>query len=202
MWTTVATFQEPGEAHMFCDRLHAEGVPAIIAHEYHIATAWYLSQALGGVKVQVPDDRQSDARTIAALCDAGAFRPVLEDTFGALDDIACPHCGARTYRKIHPLSQATLAILIFLLFWVPCPPQDGTGRCNKCGQRFALPPHKHISRLAIAITAAAAGALGGLLLLLYALHQLGLYRIWPILVVMLILLGGFWAKMWQSAGDR
>ena len=40
MLTTVAAFREPWEAHMFCSRLEAEGVPAFIAHEYHIWNAW------------------------------------------------------------------------------------------------------------------------------------------------------------------
>ena len=61
MLTTVASFREPWEAHMFRSRLAAEGVPAVLIHEYHIGNAWHYSTALGSVRVQVPAERKEDA---------------------------------------------------------------------------------------------------------------------------------------------
>ena len=52
-FVTIASFTSPLEAHMARGRLEAEGIPAFIAHENHIWAEWFLSNALGGVKVQV-----------------------------------------------------------------------------------------------------------------------------------------------------
>ena len=59
---------------MFRARLCAEGVPAFIAHEYHIGNAWHYSVCLGGVKVQVPDDRKDEALSVEKLCRDGEFK--------------------------------------------------------------------------------------------------------------------------------
>ena len=50
---TITSYSEPIEAYIVKGRLEAEGIPAFIANEHHISLAWYLSHALGGVKIQV-----------------------------------------------------------------------------------------------------------------------------------------------------
>ncbi|HEX2114187.1 MAG TPA: hypothetical protein VHM01_07255 [Alphaproteobacteria bacterium] len=50
---TAETFTEPWEAHLFCTRLQAEGLFAVVAHEHHVGMYWPYALALGGVKLQV-----------------------------------------------------------------------------------------------------------------------------------------------------
>jgi hypothetical protein len=50
---TIAKFREPQEAHMLPHRLWAEGIFAVVSHQYHVGNNWVYSTALGGVKVQV-----------------------------------------------------------------------------------------------------------------------------------------------------
>ena len=97
---------------MFCSRLEAEGIPAVIAHEYHIGNAWHFSTALGGVKVQVQDERQEEAKSIENSCRDGEFRSLLELDFGGLDDVRCPNCGSSEYWKRRPLLRAVIAIMV------------------------------------------------------------------------------------------
>jgi len=50
---TAATFLSPGEAHVAQNRLQAEGIHAYLADEEAVAMDWMLSNAMGGVKLQV-----------------------------------------------------------------------------------------------------------------------------------------------------
>ena len=64
---TVATFQDPIEAGLVRGRLEAEGIPAIVADANLISTHSLISNAIGGVKVQVPPEHLELAQ---AICEA------------------------------------------------------------------------------------------------------------------------------------
>jgi hypothetical protein len=68
---TIATFDQPAKARLAQNALHAEGVRAEVNDESLVAMDWLLSNAVGGVKVQV---REEDAERAVA---------VLERAFGA-----------------------------------------------------------------------------------------------------------------------
>ncbi len=139
MLTTVAAFREPWEAHMFCSRLKTEGIPAFVAHEYHVGNAWHYSVLLDGVKVQVPDDRKDEAKAIEKLCRDGEFKSLLESKFGAMDDVRCPNCGSDAYWKRRPLLRAVIAITVSLLSGTLFPPLGWVYFCNRCGTKFMQP---------------------------------------------------------------
>ena len=52
---TVARFSLPYEAQLARAKLESEGVPAFVADEHTINMQWLFSNALGGVRVQVPN---------------------------------------------------------------------------------------------------------------------------------------------------
>jgi DNA-directed RNA polymerase subunit RPC12/RpoP len=139
MLTTVAAFREPWEAHMFCSRLEAEGVPAFVAHERHVGIAWHYSMALGGVKVQVDEVWKDEAESIQRRCGSGEFRSLLESEFGALDDIHCPNCGSRAHWKRRPILSAIIAIMGLGFLGIVLPPTSWVYFCNQCGTKFRQP---------------------------------------------------------------
>jgi hypothetical protein len=104
MLATIAAFRDPWEAHMFRLRLEAEDVPAVVAYEFHIGNNWLWSTALGGVRVQVPNDFAEAAFDVKSLCRTGKYRADLIEEFGDIDDPHCPHCGSQNYWKRRPLS--------------------------------------------------------------------------------------------------
>ena len=55
MLTTVARYSLPYEAHLARARLESEGIPAFVADEHTINMQWLYSDALGGVRLQVPE---------------------------------------------------------------------------------------------------------------------------------------------------
>src|SRR5688572_10798090 len=94
MLVTVANFTEAWEAHLFCYRLEAEGVPAVVNHEHNVGIYWPYALALGGAKVQVHHVDRNTARFVERRCLAGDFYRELSEEFGDLDDEKCPRCGS------------------------------------------------------------------------------------------------------------
>lgn len=58
---TVATFDTVGEAQLAKNVLATAGIPAALADEQTVGMLWHLSNAIGGVKVQVLEERAEEA---------------------------------------------------------------------------------------------------------------------------------------------
>ena len=63
---TVATFDMPTEAHLAKGLLEANGLAAFLADELTVGVAWHLSNAIGGIKLQVPETDVERATGILA----------------------------------------------------------------------------------------------------------------------------------------
>ena len=61
---TVATFSKPEDAHMLRLHLEAGGVPAYIQDENMVQTDWLYSNAIGGVRVQIDEGDEDQAKEI------------------------------------------------------------------------------------------------------------------------------------------
>lgn len=123
---TVAANLEVLEAHILRNRLEVEGVPASIAHENHVRMNWFLSSALGGVKIQVPEVFAEQALQVIADSEAGVF--ALEE----IDEIPkCPNCGSENL-SIGPASSKKIALLGLVIFSLPLPFRHDKLRCGNC----------------------------------------------------------------------
>lgn len=113
--TTIGSYSQPYEAHLVKLRLAEHGIPAFIANEHTISINWLYSNALGGVKVQVPRDRAEEAKRILESDAAENIEPVFEDP------ITCPACGSPdtepvTLRRFHvAIPLAISAVVTYLL---------------------------------------------------------------------------------------
>jgi hypothetical protein len=58
---TVATFDGPTRAQMARDALEAAGIPAVLADDMTVTLFWHLSNAVGGIKVQVREEEAERA---------------------------------------------------------------------------------------------------------------------------------------------
>lgn len=65
-WLTVGHYSLPYEAHLGRARLESEGIDAMVVDEHTINMQWMLSDALGGVRLQVNEEDESRARAILA----------------------------------------------------------------------------------------------------------------------------------------
>ena len=64
---TVAVFVSPHEAGLAKGELEAYGIPAYVADEFAIGANPLLSNALGGIKVQVPGSFVEKARKVLSV---------------------------------------------------------------------------------------------------------------------------------------
>ena len=75
---TVATCNHPFHAQMIKSVLEDSGIPTLIPNELSAQTMPHLILAMGGIRVQVPDEHEAAARQIIA--DLAATSPA-SDTF-------------------------------------------------------------------------------------------------------------------------
>jgi Putative prokaryotic signal transducing protein len=124
---TIATFTDQVQAHILRCRLEVEGVPAFVAFEHHISMDWFLSQALGGVRVQVPETYAEKASEILAGINAGEYALVEEET----GSCRCPKCGHGNVRPDR--ASWNIAFLTFCIARVPLPFLVNNTKCMDCG---------------------------------------------------------------------
>lgn len=70
-YETIARFGTSPEAQILCSRLKAEGIRAIVTDEHLVTANWFLSNALGGIRVQVPRCNVDTARNIIGQIERG-----------------------------------------------------------------------------------------------------------------------------------
>ena len=80
MFTTVARYHDPIEAHIACGRLCAEGVDAHVADDGVAIANWEWRLAVGGTRVRVAEADTERARRILRELDAGGFALEPDDT--------------------------------------------------------------------------------------------------------------------------
>lgn len=69
---TVATCNNPMHAQLLKSVLEDSGVPVLIANEYSAQTLPHLILAMGGIKLQVPDEHEETALQLIADFNASA----------------------------------------------------------------------------------------------------------------------------------
>jgi len=77
-FTTIAVFQYSSEAQIIKGRLEAENINVFLADEYTVDTDPLVSNAIGGVKLQVYTEQTEIAKNIIRTIDASLLKePVL-----------------------------------------------------------------------------------------------------------------------------
>ena len=127
---TVGSYIDPIQAHIASGRLESEGIPVIVADEHYIWANWMLSNALGGVKVQVPAAYEDQARQILSDLDHGEYA-LVED-----NPLKCPRCESD---DIEPLRNSwKLAFLGLVVLHLPIPFRRDRVKCNHCGYTWSV----------------------------------------------------------------
>jgi transposase-like protein len=119
---TVAALDTPVKASIVASRIEAEGIPCYLADAETVAVYGLLSNALGGVKVQVRRSDAARAAEIARQASAQASRP------------PCPHCGSRNVgRAGFSVPAAILAVLTLGILALFMPVR---WECSACARRW------------------------------------------------------------------
>jgi hypothetical protein len=130
MFVVAAAFTSVHEAHLARSALEAAGIDAHVADEHTVSMNWVMSNAIGGVKVLVPDDRLEEARTILSV-EAQDHGSPLDDVSADPPAEACPRCGGRDWES--KLPGRGLAIASWFLVGFPLGIPLRRRYCRQCG---------------------------------------------------------------------
>ncbi|MDJ0792746.1 MAG: DUF2007 domain-containing protein [Woeseiaceae bacterium] len=122
-WTTVDRYFHPTEAHIAAGKLEAEGIPVFLLGINHASANWLLSNALGGIRLQVPEDFVEDAKQLLAEIVA------IDE-----DREICPRCGSADSSPMN--NSRKIAFLAVHLFSIPLPWQSKRRHCDSCGAEW------------------------------------------------------------------
>lgn len=128
---TVASYTDAIQAHLARGRLEAEGIEAEVADEHYVSANWMMSNALGGVKLRVPERMAERAAQILRELEAGEF--ALPEA--ARDETHCPRCGSDAVEASS--GSWRIAVLGLHLFQLPLPFTRFSHRCRHCGHRWS-----------------------------------------------------------------
>jgi hypothetical protein len=123
---TVASYPDAIKAHLARGRLEAEGIPAMVADEHYVSANWMMSNAIGGVKVQVSARMVERAAQVLRELEAGEFE-LAED---GREDARCPRCGSSAVEA--NTGSWRIALLGLHLFQIPLPFSRVSHRCRHC----------------------------------------------------------------------
>lgn len=110
MFTTIARYHDPIEAHIACGRLRAEGIDAHVADDQVAVANWEWRLAVGGTRLRVADAHATRARGVLQELDAGGF--ALEEDLPHDPALLAPNRESWSSR---------IAWVALMLFGIPLP---------------------------------------------------------------------------------
>jgi hypothetical protein len=131
MLVTIARFSYPHEAHVARGLLDSEGIPAFVADEHTIAMQWLYSDAIGGVKVQVPEPFVVQAKE---LLNSDFSQSLVEEQ--GFDAPQCPNC--KSHEVEFEIKGKKPAFIVFLITHFPLWPFKKVLRCRSCGMELKV----------------------------------------------------------------
>jgi len=128
-FVVVRAFTSVPDAHVARSVLDAAGIPSRIADEHLVAADWLYSNAIGGVKLLVTDERAVEA---LAILDATATEVELPPDLGGADATdRCRACGGEAFELV--IQGRRWAALSWLLAGIPFIPVRRVYHCRSCG---------------------------------------------------------------------
>jgi len=121
-YTTLAVFEYSTEANLVKSKLESEGIPTILLDERTVDSDPLISQAIGGVKLQVYSEDVERAAKIY-----NAIRKYETDEIG--NEIHCKKCNS-TRILIAPMQNKSFFYLLFPFF------EKTKYICNDCKTVF------------------------------------------------------------------
>jgi DNA-directed RNA polymerase subunit M/transcription elongation factor TFIIS len=131
-WVAVASFSQPVEAHLARTKLESEGIPCVVGDEHLVRVDWFLSNAVGGVKVMVPRSEAEHARDV--LRPRPRLVVVAERGAPSDGEMICPRCRCDDvyYRRYSRRVAGVFMLLLgFLIPW-----RDSRWTCTRCGYEW------------------------------------------------------------------
>ncbi|MGH8397892.1 MAG: putative signal transducing protein [Gammaproteobacteria bacterium] len=132
---TVASYVNAWEARIASGRLESEGISIFIADENYVLQNWAISQALGGVKIQVLASDVDEARKVIAALNNGEYALFPDTETERNAEPACSKCGSHDIKTRFSLRSWVL-MLGTLAAGAGYPARRNMHQCQGCGHKW------------------------------------------------------------------
>ena len=129
---TVRRYRDLTEPFVGRSLLESAGIPAWIADEHLVRMSWFLSNSVGGMRLQV--DERDEATALEIL--EGDVPPTIE--FGeeqAYLQPTCPRCGSAEITLGDGTERGRSLVALYVLS-IPVPPREAAWHCEACGAQW------------------------------------------------------------------
>ncbi len=123
---TITTFTLPHEAHMAKNILRASGIKAVLRDELTVQVDNFLSNAIGGVKLQI---LESDGKEAEQILQEAGYLPKASKNANKKTAIIkikskkekkkCPYCQSVNIARSREISQWSALFILFFSFFLP-----------------------------------------------------------------------------------
>jgi len=135
-FTTIKVFEYPHEAQIIRNKLESEGIYVFLKDELTIQTDNFLSNAIGGVKLQVKTKDIKRAKEIVALFKKEPLQKIKELVLKEDESVACPNCNSIDIRVSKEIKGIVGVLLLF--FGLPLPIYKKEYHCFDCYKNFKV----------------------------------------------------------------
>ena len=124
---SIRRFRDLSEAIVARGALEAADIPCFLRNENTVRIDWQISNAIGGIRLDVMESDRDEAEAVLAPADA-----VQTAEAEAASDPACPNCGSRDVQR-----RQRRAIAAILTFGVSSFHGSPDWTCERCGARWS-----------------------------------------------------------------
>lgn len=129
---TVRRYRDLTEAFVGRSLLESAGIPAWIADEHLVRMNWFLSNSVGGMRLQVDENDKADALEILEM----EVPPTIE--YGPEESYiqpTCPKCGSVEITLGDGTERGRSLVALYALS-IPVPPLEVAWHCEACGAQW------------------------------------------------------------------
>ena len=130
---TVRRYRDLAEAIVGRTLLESAGIQAFIADEHLVRMDWFISNMVGGLRLQVEEQDEPAAREILDQEVPSTITYGEEETFL---QPTCPKCGSAEVTLGTGTEQGGSLVALYVLS-IPVPPRDPEWHCETCGAKWA-----------------------------------------------------------------
>ena len=124
---TIRRFRDVSEAIVARAALESASIPCFLRNENTVRIDWQISNAIGGIRLDVlePDAEAAEAVLLPVSADAGDV---------VTPDVVCPACGSHEAHRKHRWGGLALASILAL--GIPLPRGHKVWTCDVCNARW------------------------------------------------------------------
>ena len=129
---TVRRYRDLTEALVGRLLLESAGIQAWIADEHLVRMDWFYSNMVGGMRLQVDERDEADAREILEETVPETIAYGQEEVYV---QPTCPKCGSTEITLGDGTERGRSLVALYLLA-IPVPPREAAWRCEVCGTQW------------------------------------------------------------------